>query len=172
MRDNPYLCGACLEFEPGEFRPDSPRMAPFVYRSADGELKYSDLVKSQFNPMRKDWYLLAQLLKRPVWTDPYHSEVSDITMCTYTAPLLRNGEMYGIVALDISLDYFHNRFANVAVKAAATLIVTNSHGWIVSHPNSKMILAESLFSIAEAWENPEVAEVARRVLGGEKELPG
>lgn len=168
VRNNPYVCGACLELEPGEFRPGAPRMAPFVYRGADEKLQYSDLNKSTFDPMRKDWYLLVRLLKRSVWTDPYHSEVADVTMCTYSVPLLRDGKMFGVVALDISLDYFCRRFANVAVKGGGDLIVTNSNGWIVSHPDSKKILAESLFSMAEQWQNPEVANVGRRILGGEK----
>jgi len=165
VRDNPLIFGASLALEPGVLRPDAPRLAPSVYRGADGKLRYADLGESTFDYARKDWYLLPSLLKRSAWTDPYHSEIADVAMCTYSAPLLREGKLLGIVELDISLDDLRRQFAKVSIKGGY-LIVTNSQGWIVSHPDSRNILAESLFSLAEQWRNPEVAEVGRRILAG------
>lgn len=167
LASNPKIFGTCVAFEPGAFRPGLARFAPYGCRSPTGEgLRTIDIGTDSYDYARWDWYLLPKLLDRPAWTDPYFDEgAGDILMCTYSVPFYRDGQLKGVVTVDVLLERLRQEIAEVDIQGGYCMILSQS-GTIVSHPRESLIMSESIFSLAEWYELPELAELGREMIAG------
>ncbi|NOZ22251.1 MAG: SpoIIE family protein phosphatase [Planctomycetes bacterium] len=163
LKANPGVFGSCIAFEPGAFHPDRPRVAPYVCRAADG-VKTMDIGKDVYDYMRWDWYLVPRLLDQPVWTDPYFDEgAGNILMCTYSVPFRRKGKLRGITTVDISLENLRHEVSSIKMSKGYCIIVSQS-GRFISHPDEALIMRETIFSLAEWYEMPALAELGREMI--------
>jgi sigma-B regulation protein RsbU (phosphoserine phosphatase) len=167
LASNPRIFGTCVAFEPGAFRADVARFAPYACRSPTGEgLRTIDIGTESYDYTRWDWYLLPKLLGRPAWTDPYFDEgAGNILMCTYSVPFHWEGRLAGVVTADVSLEHLRQEMADVDIQGGYCLILSQS-GTIVSHPREALILSESIFSLAEWYDLPELAGLGREMIAG------
>jgi len=166
LAGNPGVFGTCVAFEPGGFK-GLTRFAPYGCRSPTGEgLRTMDIGKQSYDYTRWDWYLLPKLLGRPAWTDPYFDEgAGNVLMCTYSVPFHRNGQLQGVVTVDVSLEHLRQAMADVDIEGGYCMILSRS-GTIVSHPRESLIMSESIFSLAEWHELPELAALGREMTAG------
>jgi len=169
LASNPGIFGMCVAFEPGAFRADRARFAPYVCRSPTGErLRTIDIGTDSYDYARWDWYLLPKLLERPAWTDPYFDEgAGNVLMCTYSVPFYSEGRFEGVVTADVCLEHLRQEMAEVDVQGGYCMILSQS-GTIVSHPRESLIMSESIFSLAEWYELPELAELGREAIAGKR----
>ena len=130
------------------------------------ELKYLDIAK-QYDYTRWDWYLLPTLLNRPVWTDPYYDDgAGDALICTFASPFYRNRRLAGVTTVDISLEWLKDQLAAQAPEGGYLFLVGPS-GTIISHPDSRFIMTESIFSRAAWMENDALERLGYRMIAGE-----
>ena len=164
VRDTPVAYGSAIAFEPYAFQPDCERFARYVYRpAASNALKTTGI---SYDYSRWDWYLLPKLLRQPAWTDPYFDEgAGNILMCTCSAPFYHEQQFLGVVTVDISLDYLHEKLRQVDTSGGYCVIVSRT-GTFVSHPIESYVLGESVFSLAEWFQSPELAEVGHEMIAG------
>jgi len=169
LTSNPRIFGTCVAFEPGAFRAERTRFAPYGCRSPKGEaLRMIDIGTESYDYTRWDWYLLPKLLERPAWTDPYFDEgAGNILMCTYSVPFYSEGRLTGVVTADVSLEHLRQEMAEVDVQGGYCMILSQS-GTIVSHPRESLIMSESIFSLAEWYELPELVELGREMIAGKR----
>jgi sigma-B regulation protein RsbU (phosphoserine phosphatase) len=166
VRDTPGVYGAAVAFEPRAFQPHQERSARYVYRSATAAaLTVTDIT---YDYTRWDWYLLPKLLDQVAWTDPYYDEgAGNVLMCTCSAPFYRNEMFQGVVTVDISLDHLRERLRQVDIREGYRLIVSRT-GTFVSHPNESLIMGESIFSLGQWHQSPELVALGHEMTAGRK----
>ncbi len=166
VRNNPHIFGTCLAMEPNAFRPGLKEFAPYVCRTPSGKLRSLDVATEAYDYNRWDWYLLPKLLGKPAWTDPYFDTgAGEVLMCTYSAPIERDGEFRGVVTVDVSLEHLRKEISRIRIRGGYCLVVSHT-GTFVSHPDESLIMRESVFSLAEWYELPELAELGREMTAG------
>lgn len=52
------------------------------------------------------WYYLPVAEGKPIWMDPYYNENAGIKMISYVIPMYKEGELLGVLGMDISLSVF------------------------------------------------------------------
>lgn len=157
---NPDIFGSAQAFQ-------KKLPAPYFFRDGKDGVKYINLSKNNYNYHIQDWFLIPILLKKSIWTDPYHDTGGgDILMCTYSAPIKRNGEAIGVVTADIGISELRKAVDSAAPKGGACMLISRD-GTFIAHPNPDHVMRESLFSLAEWHERPDMAELGRRALAGE-----
>ena len=161
---NPRVYGACIAFEPNQFREDLPRFAPYVCREK-GVLRSMQV---GYDYTRWDWYLIPSLLQRPIWTDPYYDVgAGNILMCSYCVPFKKDGVFRGVTTVDISLENLRAEMATTKIGGGYCAIV-GQNGVFVSHPDEGLIMRETMFSLAEWYQMPEYAVLGREMIFGER----
>ena len=135
--------------------------------SRDERLNYIDIA-TIYNYTTSDWYLLPKLLDRPCWTDPYYDDgVGNSLMCTYGVPFYRNQQFAGVFTVDLSLDHLKHRLAAQAPEGGYIFLISSS-GAIISHPEEKYIMRESIFSLAAWTEDTALHALGEQMISGKR----
>ena len=77
-----------------------------VGNAKDGFIRVKNTDVSLFSPNdmgHVGWYYLPVWAKKPVWTNPYENKNLNIQMISYSLPVYREGELLGVVGMDINL---------------------------------------------------------------------
>jgi len=165
----PQIFGICVALESPAEAGGSVPLAPYVCRTVDGQgLRSMDVTSVDYDYTRSDWYLLPKLLGGPAWTDPYFDEgVGRILMCTYSVPLLRDDDFQGVVTADVSLDLIRHLVSQTGYRGEYRFVISRA-GTFVYHPNDSFILAESIFSLAEWYDVPALADLGQAMIHGQQ----
>lgn len=165
----PDAYGAAAAYEPGAFAPGVARFAPYACRR-DGRptlvsLGYEDRYELE------NWYLVPRELGRPVWSEPYFDESGgDIVMATYSVPIFRTDGarriFLGVVTADVSLDWLRGQVGKIAMYRSGYAFVVSRNGVYVSHPDNRLVMRESVFSLAEEAGSQELRAVGRDMVQG------
>ena len=174
LKTSPHFIGSCIAFEPNEFREGIERFAPYVHRkvSGDEELFSVDLAKTyKKDYMTWDWYRIPKETGRGTWSEPYFDEGGgNVLMCTYSAPFFRNGRFTGVVTVDVGLDELQAVMFQIASEGTRYYLL-NSSGTFIAAPEPELIMKETIFSIAEKYNN-KLTEIGHAMLrGGNGVLP-
>jgi predicted Ser/Thr protein kinase len=106
----PLIFGLCVAFEPFEWRKDQRDFAHYVFRRRSG-LAVKQLLPPAYQPIYREWewYRVAKDAPHGRWSEPYIGEGGDDTpMVTFSAPIRRDGRFVGVVAADLTTDYFRD----------------------------------------------------------------
>ena len=165
VKDNSDVFGACIAFEPYAFSKTRARFAPYVCRTGEG-LRSLDIGAESYDYLRWDWYLVPRLLHRPIWSDPYYDVgAGNAIMCTYSVPFKAKGRLRGIATVDISLESLREEVAATKMAKGYSLIV-GPNGVFISHPQRSFIMKETVFSLAEWYNLPQLADLGRAMTSG------
>lgn len=168
---NPDIYGAAVAFEPDVFGKGGRHFAPYFYRTKKG-LEFADLGGPTYDYFLKDWYQIPKELGRPQWSEPYFDEGGgNILMSTYSVPFYRTkgGKRYlaGVVTADISLEWLKKVVSSIKFLKTGYGILTSRNGTFITHPSEKMIMNETIFSLAEERGDKRLREIGRSMIRGE-----
>lgn len=168
VMDNEEVFGAAIALEPGAMGLSQTYFAPFVYRGTSSTVRGDRALQATPYTVQ-DWYTLPKMLSRPIWSEPYRSEsAKDALMVIYSVPLnLDDGTFLGVVRCDISLTWMSELLRSLDTGAGGYAFILSANGTFISHPNSSLILNESIFSLAETENNPALREVGRKMVRGD-----
>jgi sigma-B regulation protein RsbU (phosphoserine phosphatase) len=170
LSDNPEIYGTCVAFEPYEFDSSLKYFAPYHYRSAN-RIAGTTLGGPDYQYFYMDWYQLARELETAIWTEPYFDEGGgQALMTTYSVPFYLEGnesEPSGVVTADIDLDWLQKLVSNIEVYESGYVFLLSRYGSYISHPDSEMIMNETVFTRAEEMNSPKLREVGRRMIAGD-----
>jgi phosphoserine phosphatase RsbU/P len=171
LMTNPEIYGATVAYEPYVFDVKSRYYAPYIYREAD-KLRIDD-AETAFNYFLRDWYLIPKALGRPVWSEPYFdTDGGNIVMTSFSAPFYRkehdNKIFSGVVTADLSLERLKGILSRINIYQSGYAFLISQSGVFLSHPNKKLILNESIFSIAEATGDTELRNIGRDMIHGKE----
>lgn len=165
---DPDIFGMTAAFEPGALDPKREKCSPRVFRTEAGLMRAGAADLGNYDTA--DWYLIPKLLKKAYWTEPYYSAGGgDVLMCTFAHPFRLKGEIAGIVSADISLTELEKTMRGIEVISGYTFIVGRS-GTFIYHPRPEFVMRESMFSLAEILERPDLREIGKNMVRGRQGL--
>ena len=167
IENNHEIFGACIAFEPYGFYPDSLYMAKYIYRDGD-TIRFENLGTDEYGYFLWDWYQIPKELKHSIWSEPYYDEGGgNIIMSTYSVPIIEHQTVKGIVTIDISLEWLEKFISGINFFESGYAFLISRNGTIITHPRQEYIMNESIFSLAEEREMPELREIGRSMIRGE-----
>lgn len=173
VENNDEVFGSCIAFEPHAFFQDSDSYAPYYFKCGDS-VCYKNLGTKEYDYFHQDWYRIPKE-SGPVWSEPYYDEGGgDIIMSTFSVPFysLERGErrFRGIVTADISLEWLDRLIKSVRIYKSGYAFVISGKGTVISHPQKKYILNETIFKSAVELNKPELATIGNRMVHGETDF--
>jgi sigma-B regulation protein RsbU (phosphoserine phosphatase) len=167
---NPDVYGAAAAFEPLVFH-GLPRYSPYFCRK-NGEIAQVGLGYEEYYELQ-NWYLVPKVLQKPVWSEPYFDESGgDIVMTTYSVPVMGqtpNGPAFlGVVTADVALDWLRAQVGRISLYNSGYAFLLSRSGVLLSHPDNRLVMRESIFSRAEQFGSPELRALGRRMIAGEE----
>ena len=170
VQNNPEIYGAAIAFEPYAFSKDLLYYAPYFFKTKGG-LKFACLGSDAYRYFYMDWYQISKELGRDVWSEPYYDEGGGETiLATYSVPFYRTvsgkRRLMGIVTSDISLAWLQEIISSIKILKAGYGFLISKNGTIVTHPDKKLIMHETLFSVAEDRGKPELRKIGRDMISG------
>jgi sigma-B regulation protein RsbU (phosphoserine phosphatase) len=173
LQTNPEIFGSAVAYEPYAYSRKSLYFAPYICRGKDGGLVPSFLGNNEYQYFFQDWYQIPRELNKPIWSEPYFDEgAGNIMMSTYSVPFYHHKDgkqvFTGIVTADISLEGLMETIKKISYHQSSYSFLISRNGVFVSHPNKDYIMRESIFSIAEANNDPALREIGRDMIRGGK----
>ncbi|MFD3155935.1 methyl-accepting chemotaxis protein [Haloimpatiens sp. FM7330] len=110
-----------------------------------GKNQYIHNVDGKYDPTTSDWYKSALNNKgKTIWTRPYMDKnkenKKEILVITAAHTLQdENGEVYGVVAMDITLESLINKINSIKVGEKGKVYITNEKGEFVICPDKKNV---------------------------------
>jgi len=92
-----------------------------------------------YDPTLRPWYKESVKEKVPLITQPYRS-VSGVVLVSFTAPVLRNGKVEGVVAGGVSLEKVRDVIAAIHPTPSSIGFVVDKDGVVIAHPDDKLLL--------------------------------
>lgn len=171
VENNPGIFGSCVAFEPYSYYPDSLYFAPYFYKTGDS-ISYENLGTESYQYFYWDWYQVPAVLQEPVWSEPYFDEGGgNVLMCTYSVPFYRkqNSErvFHGIVTVDISLAWLDSLISSIKIFETGYAFLISSNGTFISHPLDSFEMNQTIFCIAEEYNEPYWRDIGRSMIQGE-----
>jgi len=170
LETNPDVYSSAVAFEPYAFDPSRKQYAPFFYR--EGRLlKRRDLGDETYRYELWDWYQIPREMREDSWSEPYYDEGgAGIIMSTFSVPFFRTVDgqrtFRGVVTADISLGWLVEIVSRISISPSGYAFLLSRNGVFVSHPDRRLILQESIFSLAEEDSDPALRELGRSMIRG------
>jgi len=168
VEKNPEIYGAAIAFEPYMFKKDRKFFAPYFYKAYGAiNFKYLD---EHYNYFLWDWYQIPKEIERPEWVEPYFGEGGGILMSSYSVPFYKKvdnkRQIAGVIVVDISLENLRNIVSSIKILQSGYGFLISKNGTFVTHPLKEFIMNETIFTVAEAREDPQLRDVGRKMIKG------
>ncbi|TRZ76614.1 MAG: HAMP domain-containing protein, partial [Bacteroidetes bacterium] len=172
VESNNDIYGAALAFEPG-YRAPGEKYYSFYYYRERHKVKFIHLGSDTYNYFTMDWYQIPRELGKAQWCEPYYDEGGgNILMSTYSVPLYTQEGIHkkfiGILTVDVSLQYLQQIVNEIKVYQTGYGYMISRIGTVVTHKRKEEIMNESIFSLADNKHLPELRDIGRRMIRGEK----
>ncbi len=156
-----------VAFLPEQSRFYDGYLANLIHKKNDTYV-ISDLTK-RYDYINEDWFAIARHLDRGYWAEPFWGKVSKDLLMVYSIPIKDNGEFIGVTYADISLKILSTLMKEVNILDGYPFIISNN-GTFIYHPDKSYVMTESIFSLAEQFNNPELRQLGRKMIKGESEV--
>lgn len=171
VESNPEIYGSTISFEPYAFEPASLYFAPYYYKKKD-TLELTYLGSGFYQYFYLDWYQIPKELKTPVWSEPYYDEGGgNILMATYSVPFYKNVDgcrkFMGVVTADVSLMWLQKIVSSIKIAKSGYAFLISKNGTYVTHPYTKMVMNETIFSLGEEMNNKQLRTIGKSMIKGE-----
>jgi methyl-accepting chemotaxis protein len=91
-----------------------------------------------FDPTTRPWYTLAkESPDKVVWTEPYEDAVKGTYIVTGAKAIVKNNEVIGVIAFDLSLDAVNDIVNSVTVGYSGYSFLIDQKGIALSHPKEQ-----------------------------------
>ncbi|SIO24053.1 EAL domain-containing protein [Salinivibrio sp. ES.052] len=135
----------------------------FDGRTPNANIVYQD---SHYDPRIRPWYIPAFNREQPRWTDIYRDadEVGNVSLSAI-APVMVNGNVWGVVASDIKLNAFNHFLSERQEKLGGALFIVDKDGRMVAHSGqdsptnilhfpditNNPVLDSTISEVSDAW---------------------
>lgn len=98
-----------------------------------------------YDPRVRPWYQEAVKAGKGLWSDPYQDASTGRWVITYAVPIYRNGELIGVIGLDVFIDTLVDTIKSVKVGETGYAYVVNEDGLIIAHLNKEYVMKLNVF---------------------------
>jgi sigma-B regulation protein RsbU (phosphoserine phosphatase) len=162
LLNNPDFYNCSIAFEPYYFK-DYGRYFSAYSKYLGDTIRTVQGGSDNYQYFFMDWYLMAKLLDKPCWTEPY----VDLDVATNTSEMVTSycqaikdlqGNMIGVINTSLSLNWLSQTISAVKPYPNSFSIMIGRGGTYFVHPDSTKITRETIFT--QTLENPDTAITA------------
>ena len=162
LLNNPDFYNCSIAFEPYYFKDKGRYFSAYTKYMGDS-IRTIQGGNDNYQYFYMDWYLMAKLLDKPSWTEPY----TDIDVATNTSEMvtsycqpLKNhqGEVIGVINTSLSLNWLSHTISAVKPFPNSYSIMIGRGGTYFVHPDSTKITRQTIFT--QTLEHPDTALTA------------
>ncbi len=167
VENNPDIYGAAIALEPYAYSKDKLCFAPYYCRSG-GKLKFTYLDCDSYT---WDWYRIPKEVNHAVWSEPYYDEgAGNRMMSTFSVPFYKSVKgkkrFMGVITADISLTWLKKIVSSIKIAQTGYGFLISKNGRFVTHPQTNLIMNETVFSVAKATNNINLQKIGREMTEG------
>jgi sigma-B regulation protein RsbU (phosphoserine phosphatase) len=161
LENNPEFYNCSIAFEPYYFK---DRLYFSAYSKQDADtIRTIQGGNDTYQYFYMDWYLMAKLLDRPCWTEPY----MDLDVPTGTSEMVSSyckpikdddGNIVGVINTSLSLSWLSQTISAVKPYPNSYSIMTGRGGTYFVHPDPSKITRQTIFT--QTLEHPDTAMVS------------
>ena len=172
LENNPYLNGCSIAFEPYYFPGRGRYFSAYSYNDG-GEILTTQEGNDHYEYFYMDWYQLAKLLDRPVWTEPFFDFNPDNIyakemIASFCKPMKdEEGNYIGTFSTDISLNWLSETISAVKPYPNSYSMMIGEGGTFFVHPDPAKLLYQTIFTETFDHSDPELAALGHSMLRGE-----
>lgn len=168
---NPEIYGAAIAFEPDAFAAGAHYFAPYCCRKHDGHLMNVMLGDASYHYFTMDWYQIPMELNRAAWTEPYYDEGGgNMIMASFSVPFYKgkDGEkqFQGVVTSNIALNGLQEIVSAIRLYRSGYAFLISRNGVFITHPDSRLVMTNSIFSIAEEKKSSLLRRIGKDMING------
>ncbi|WP_417529196.1 methyl-accepting chemotaxis protein [Marinomonas shanghaiensis] len=132
---------------------DSGQFALTYYGNNDGKMYRQDPAldakRPDYDPRAQNWYQDAMSKNKASILGPNLSSTTKDLVIILTHPVNRNGQKFGMVGANLSLDQLSKQVGELNVPGSGVAMMVASNNDIIAHPDREMVMqkAESIASI-------------------------
>ena len=169
VQKNPDIFGASVAFEPGIIK-GKPYFMPYAFREGN-EIKSIMLGGPTYEYFTMDWYQIPLMLQKPYWSEPYFDDgATKVQMATYSVPFYihtpKGLQLAGITTIDMGLDWLSDIVSKEHIFKTGYTYILSRNGLVITHPDKKLIMNESIFSVSVNMDDPLLREIGRDLIKG------
>lgn len=168
VMNNRDVFGSCIAFEPFAFDPGLENYAPYGYFSGDSVIM-TNLALNGYDYRSWPWYREPKK-SGAGWGEPYFDEGGgNIIMATYSVPFFApetSKDFKGVVTVDISLEKLRKMIGSIKVFNRGYSILLSKQGVFIYHPDSLVVVKESIFSFSEKNHLKDLEQIGRNMVAG------
>ena len=162
LLNNPDFYNCSIAFEPYYFKEYGRYFSAYSKYLGD-TIRTVQGGSDNYQYFFMDWYLMAKLLDKPCWTEPY----VDLDVATNTSEMVTSycqaikdlqGNMIGVINTSLSLNWLSQTISAVKPYPNSFSIMIGRGGTYFVHPDSTKITRETIFT--QTLENPDTAITA------------
>lgn len=165
QQDNDNVASG-VAFLPGEFGSEKDKYANLIHK-ADGKYVISD-VAERYDYLREDWFAIPKILNRGYWTEPFWGKINGALLMVRAFPIMKKDEVIGVSYSDLSLKILSDLMEKSKIMKGYSFIISRN-GTFIYHPNENYVMKESIFSLANQYERPEIRDLGRKMIKGESQ---
>jgi len=173
LENNPFLNGCSIAFEPDYF-PKKGRYFSAYSNNDNGVIKTTQEGNEQYEYFYMDWYQLAKLLDRPVWTEPFldynpQDIFSEVMIASYCKPIKdKKGVYIGTISVDLSLGWLSETISAVKPYPNSYSIMIGLGGTYFVHPDPTKLFYETIYTEALENDDPDRMALGHAMQNGEE----
>lgn len=162
LENNPDFYNCSIAFEPYYFKNWGRYFSAYSKHAGDG-IRTIQGGSDNYQYFYMDWYLMAKLLDRPCWTEPY----MDLDVPTNTSEMVSSyckpvkdddGNLIGVINTSLSLNWLSQTISAVKPYPNSYSIMIGRGGTYFVHPDPAKITRQTIFT--QTIEHPDTALVA------------
>lgn len=127
--------------------------AYFASTKKDFVIQPEEDMPSDYDPTTRDWYTNAvEANGEFVINEPYLDALTKETVVTASRAVINNGEVMGVVAIDLNLQAFSEEINKITVGEAGYAFILSSTGVALAHKDQKVMGTDHLTKL-KLWED-------------------
>jgi len=145
-----------------------PPLALMVQRQNAAGLIQRDLIEEEIELSASEWAQGPRRTGQAGWTGRYSEPVAggSIAFCSYAAPVFSGERVVGVVTVDVAIDDFEEHFDWIEIEGGEASIL-DLDGRIISNAGDGFTTDETLFSVAERLDRPDITAALMQMQEGE-----
>lgn len=161
------VSGLSIGFSKEAANPLLRNFCPIVFRRGDSIL-YHDIAQD-LDWTVQDWYQLPLQMGKPLWTEPFFGDDgSGAMMVNYSIPVYDASLRYlASVGASLELNWLAGIISAMEVGGRGYVFLVSANGTFVSHPRRELLMRETLFTVAEMENRPDLIPLGHSMIGGE-----
>ncbi len=165
VEKKPAVFGSALALDPGS--PLKKLYCKYYYRSG-GSVREKWLMPPQYDYLHAAWYYKVKQSRKPAWSEPYFDKGGgEVYMTTYSYPVIdQHKHFLGVVTADVELNTLSRKIQRLAKDKSEHIILVSRTGFLLSHPDKKFNLKQTIFKYAGSIGSRELKIAAGEMVKG------